>query len=54
MYESSIEHLMRAQQELAYAKNDDRLPEEAVIHIQVAQRNIVTALEQCERRKVGV
>lgn len=45
-----IKHLMIAQQELAYAKNESDLPEEAIIHIQIAQRNIVEAIKECEHQ----
>ena len=54
MYESSISHLMKAQQELAHAKNNDALPEESIIHIQIAQRNIVEAIKECEQSRVAL
>ena len=54
MYKSSTEYLMKAQQELAYAKAYELLPEEAIIHIQIAQLNIVEALKECETKKVMV
>ena len=55
MYETSINHLMKSQQELAYAKSYDLLPEEAQIHIQIAQHNVVEALKAIEAAKrVGV
>ena len=54
MYKSSIEELTKAQQALAYAKAYYRLPKEALIHIQVAQHNIVEALKACEAARVKV
>ena len=48
MYKFSIEFLMKAQQELAYAKSYESLPKGTVIHIQIAQQHIVAALKKCE------